>query len=740
MTAPAFDEGQTVIGQSFLEFIEWAKNSLQPDSASDSVPDKPLLLPPVQRSAVWNAKKIVDLWDSVLRGLPIGIFYLLTRDDGEQAMDINGKLVRAAGGFDLLDGQQRLRALLLGWTETCPDDRCLWVDLAPENAPAGAHFRLFITSKTQPFGYDPATGQKWPTLDRRKARENIERDPKDHPFLVLDDKGNYRLGEDGKPRPAYDSELFAGVVVQDGERIAQPPKPHKSNHSATFKLSVLLREWKENPGMDALFKVAPCASKDVVRAIDAAFGRLKAAQVALLKVDLGSLKDDDALALFERIGAGGERLSDEERLYSIYKYHVPEIRGVVDKISDEVGKILPPTKIVTTALRIANARKKRSAYSVPDVVLFAKEMKDQGSELGAKLKDLLPLREHGALDYGFNIAKNILSFHESAGAFWIPDVLLATLPPGVWQVLVFWVCSLSEGIEPERVDWKQARKEAVRFALFWRLCVWNDDKATVHCFEYLNGKHEKEFPGTALYQKLVRDGCALELIPACDFRDHFSKLGKSPFWRTDPERFGMGPKRNEMCARWWIYGAALLPWLQRDYIKKEFNGYAPLTEHEDDIPYDIDHICPKNDWRDSGWPSFKNRLDEDVDVDIRQSLYDARDQVGNWIGNLRLVGSAQNRHDGDADLAEKMRFIMAPENDGFNKGMKDWAFPADVAPWQAVSRNFPKVAERRWNKDRLQAFQQAVEDRAVYLYARFHDDLEYSLWTSSRDKTEAREA
>lgn len=330
------------------------------------------------------------------------MFYLVTRKVTGEARRLDGKPIEGAG-FDLLDGQQRLRALLLGWAETS-DDRCLWVDLAPKDS---SFFRLFITSKTQPFGYDPATGRKWPTYDRRKAREQIE--PKDHLISILDEQGTPRLGDDGKPRSAYDSELFAGVVVQDGERIAQPPKPHKSNHSTTFKLSCLLQAWRDG-GLNSLTKAAPGASGGAVVALHSAFERLKAAQVALLKVDLGSLQSDDAvLALFERVGAGGTPLSVEERLYSIYKHHKPEIQRVVDKICDcdSVGKILPPTKTVSIALRIANARKKQPSFSVPDVALFAKEMKDQESELRSSLDELIPSGRTGQLQQGFEAIKNI---------------------------------------------------------------------------------------------------------------------------------------------------------------------------------------------------------------------------------------------------------------------------------------------------------------------------------------------
>ena len=62
--------------------------------------------------------------------------------------------------------------------------------------------------------------------------------------------------------------------------------------------------------------------------------------------------------------------------------------------------------------------------------------------------------------------------------------------------------------------------------------------------------------------------------------------------------------------------------------------------------------------------------------------------------------------------------------------MADWAFaPEQRELWKRVSRP-GRMADRRWNDDRLKALQGAVEQRAVWLYQRFHDDLGYEAWTS----------
>ena len=75
------------------------------------------------------------------------------------------------------------------------------------------------------------------------------------------------------------------------------------------------------------------------------------------------------------------------------------------------------------------------------------------------------------------------------------------------------------------------------------------------------------------------------------------------------DRFGEGGDRNDIGAHWWWNGRKLLPWLQRDYLRRAFPGYAPLTSHQYDLPYDVDHICPYKDWGD--WWSVRDRFETD---------------------------------------------------------------------------------------------------------------------------------
>jgi len=751
---PTFADGQTIIGIRLLDLIDWVSASNGVLGGSTGPENMPIIaMPPLQRTAVWRPKQVLDLWDSLMRGLPIGAFYLVEHAAGAHKLvrlEANKKdnspvktQASTRAGFELLDGQQRVRALLAGAYGSDKGKLCLWVDLGADNA--GQSPCLRATSKAQPFGYDGKSGGKLRMDQRRNARRNIEPDPCRHPL---------RCGD----RPAYDLDLFDGKITQDGtpteqSRLEQPPRPYDAT-GKTIELHRLLTAWRgrspssAGDGVAALHRVLPETWDDnnaqidsALRALDGVFQRIEEAQIALLRIDPDKFHNpkQTILTFFERIGAGGTPLYAEERLFSIYKHHVPEIRDAVDAIYCKAGRVLPPTKIAAAALRIANASTKSPQYTVPSVVDFAEQMaSNPASELRQKLDELIPNASDPTddaeelLSNAFKKIKDLLSHNCKGDAFWMPDVVLAGLPAELWQVLVFWADQVAV--------FEASREEVVRFALFWHVFNWDNERAARWAFAHIAGMGDVvHFPGAALYRRLVGvqggERCAPALIEPGEFSKRLCK-DLTSVWRTDQERFDQDKQRNEIGVHWWWSGRKVLPWLQRVYIGRVFPGYVPLTDHEDDVPYDVDHICPYNDWG-CNWTTLNNRLDK-VGPDVRQRIRDGRNAVGNGIGNLRLIESSTNRKDQDADVLEKMSFIRGEGPTACDiRAMADWAFPPEQrALWKEVSRSGP-VASRMWDNYRLAAFQQAVEQRAAWLYQQFHNDLGFGAWTSAQHDGDA---
>lgn len=75
------------------------KSSYSIPDLVEAVEEKRITLPTVQRGFVWRPSQIENLWDSLLRGYPIGAFVFAPTDSST---------------LELLDGQQRLTAICLG--------------------------------------------------------------------------------------------------------------------------------------------------------------------------------------------------------------------------------------------------------------------------------------------------------------------------------------------------------------------------------------------------------------------------------------------------------------------------------------------------------------------------------------------------------------------------------------------------------------------------------------------------
>jgi len=124
---------------SLQEIANWQE-------ASTNINEESVRIPAIQRGLVWNATQAEILWDSLMRGIPIGTF----------------TLVKDSNGYELLDGQQRANTIAMGFRAMPSDDAddlvkrkpLLWIDLNPV-LPEGSRckFVFRVTTPGQPWGY-----------------------------------------------------------------------------------------------------------------------------------------------------------------------------------------------------------------------------------------------------------------------------------------------------------------------------------------------------------------------------------------------------------------------------------------------------------------------------------------------------------------------------------------------------------------------------------------------------------
>jgi len=131
-------------------------------------------LPSIQRGFVWKSKQVEDLWDSILRGYPIGSFLFS----------------KSAEKLYLMDGQQRSTSIFLGhFNPYNPIDATkawaikgelpvLWIDIKPDTKPNSSKYLFRLTTRSHPWGYQATNNEsKLNVSDRRKALEFFQEHP-----------------------------------------------------------------------------------------------------------------------------------------------------------------------------------------------------------------------------------------------------------------------------------------------------------------------------------------------------------------------------------------------------------------------------------------------------------------------------------------------------------------------------------------------------------------------------------
>lgn len=207
-------------------------------------------IPSLQRGAVWEPQQIEMLWDSIMRGFPIGSIVIAQRINNQ-----NDKLPNTlpkdteslpAATHHILDGQQRCNAITWGfidpWNKKLSDDVVLWLDLKPgdrllKNSTRKYLFR--VTTKAHPWGFrhDDQAGNLT-TENIRKAMDELEE------LHLNQEKWPVEIRADLIPKQAIDNDR----VKRPSPRLAMP-------HDAGFPVpvSLLLKHFKdEHLNLDAL--------------------------------------------------------------------------------------------------------------------------------------------------------------------------------------------------------------------------------------------------------------------------------------------------------------------------------------------------------------------------------------------------------------------------------------------------------------------------------------------------------
>lgn len=388
-------------------------------------------LPLIQRGSVWKPKQIIDLWDTLLRGMPMGSLMYSRMLPGSEVREIGGKdMIKTpdSGAIGLIDGQQRTLAMLIAWAKVGEKmDRRIWVDF--DDKPGDEHiFRLHITTKNQPFGFQKSSPSTKLSLSERG------------------DALNKFIKQHGEKDLSYDF-LFKMAMPYHAKlpldlRVLIECWNHQGNKAAWIKkIEGMLAE---KLSIDDLGQ-----AKTRIHEFANALERLFKLQIPLLKVDLELFSvvednnetiDPPLAVLFKRIGTGGTPLSDADYVYSVIKHHLPQAYKLVTKLhgADNIASLLSATDLVMTAVRLASAEYKPSDkkpitdWKSPKKQEFHRLIKHSGF-----LNDgFLPMIKPGALDTAFLSLTTLLQYNEHNNNCGLPSHAFPLLNRPLIQVLL----------------------------------------------------------------------------------------------------------------------------------------------------------------------------------------------------------------------------------------------------------------------------------------------------------------
>lgn len=720
------------------------------DERGEEPSDKVFIaLPMIQRGSVWKPSQIIGLWDSLLRGMPVGSLMLshmahLNSDDKPVLVRRLGKKdpeeLPVTGGWGLLDGQQRTLAMLAGWPHV-QINKTIWVDFS-DKPDAENLFRFHITSTNQKFGFQRKSPHSKLALHERALASRYER---------------YESGasEENKNHIAREQPWDANLPIKISDLILhrlQEGNLHDFvNKILAIRIESLEKVINRLSGTEEgnLLKLASknldlIKSEDIKNTIyknvenfSFRLNRiLRACQIPLIEVnkeifdEINHADVDPALAiLFKRIGAGGTALSDADYVYSVIKHRLPEAYALIEKIAEKKSIIQHhnATNIVMTAVRLTVAQiEGGSDYESPTKKDFHKIISD--INFSARFKNNIV--NESLFVSSLNNITEALSF-KGKDDIGLPLHSFILIDRPLSQIILRWIMTVNPADQEKYLE--NNRQELIRFILYWVLCVKDSKKASAILFKkFQNKDSENLFQGGEYAQLLQNEGVAIPLIRPADFEVEKinsiilseKRKGLVGWKRFDRNKNGEeGDKHYSRCvdlyARWWsLRGSHVHPillWLQRDVVSTFTESISP--DSEDDTPYDFDHICPSNQW--SNWTG---RQDE-------SSLFhwhkDSGDKQGHWrlgnsIGNIRILNSSTNRSYGDAPPAEK---LYLGEND---KLKENFPYQTDIHEDEYLSWIGCSVTDRVWNQDSASDFQNAIELRAFHLYKKFYKDLNFS--------------
>lgn len=606
-------------------------------------------LPALQRNFVWKVNQIEALWDSLLRGFPIGSF-LLSKDEKNKLF--------------LLDGQQRATSIAIGYYNPWQIDDTLdngfwslkdvpvvWIDLCPTSKATTYKFVTRVVTRSHPWGYKRIENNAILSVsDRKCALEIFQTNPcnKELKYIQLPTKNIF----------PYDANLpvpLSFLTISKADTYEEWKKCLLELCQKYLPVKYIKTYYNKGEYLSHLSELLYSDTFDT--SIFQAIRNLKEIEIPGIIVEKEIIKSEDLddgedPTLFVRLNSSGTRLAGEELIYSIYKASFPEAKELVENIGQ---KFLAPSLVISLSTRLVQSGIQNNAYPYPFTVNdFIKKIQDKDDHFKAELKKFIGSENDSPAKRIFSKAIEIL---RSESIFQMPPVLVKNIintAPDLFLMLLQWLCTnKSESsldnrkilgavtalawFSPDNKKFVRNAWNSIGLQNFWSkksLCSAWEDKTDSTMHPLVKPVILRDYLKKAVAED---DTSWNDLYPDMEHAifNQYQKI-ISDAKSSEQTVFDLKLMWDNFINRLFS-NKGLVLFAQRKYVNREFDSFNAMETLEDtNTPWDWDHIYP------SSW------------VYNRRNIKPNTRRWSNSIGNLRALSLETNRSENNS-LSPKER-------------------------------------------------------------------------------------
>ncbi|MCT4600955.1 MAG: DUF262 domain-containing protein [Marinifilaceae bacterium] len=599
----------------------------------DEVNGKKISLPTVQRGFVWKPSQIEDLWDSLLRQYPIGAFVVSEKNETT---------------LELLDGQQRATSICLGLCsdkskteilKSSLDKIRIFIDLGKPNDDKYKYIFRVIT-KSHPWGYQRSNNtKKLNSKDIRTFLSHFDVEKFEYLTKELDDFYPY---DAIKPVPFY---VFMKESLEECKKAYEDWK-----EQVNFKQIISKNTKEENSEeytIEEIYNAVQIMKENQkIPLLDLNFNAIiDSNENELIESEKEDSKKDEIENLFVRLNSSGTPISGEELNYSILKSNISN--EIQEKIEKACEGFIKPSRLITILYKLyeieKNGNKSKSSTVGIKPKQFQKEIKNN--------KTFEPfINKFIDTDY-LGKLKKILLFDPDNNEIGLSQYIISDLTKNSLEIMFILMYRMYIQKDFDDLDDSSIHEHEILprilgvVTIFLWLGKGKHKKILSNIFTCLLEFNKDRFWSSEVIERAMicdeNENRALFDIPERSFFDDDLKFNEGEGKLKESVFKDILKKKKKYYSFFskLLNCKGLLFHVQRDVIYEWFKDLELKDLDDTNVPFDLDHISPKNYISNRG----KNKRK------INKSLLD----IYNTIGNYRAWPYELNRSDSDDSPSKK---------------------------------------------------------------------------------------